>query len=119
MTGLDRLDATQRCMLGIAGSVATHLWRGGCIDDYLPDEEISESDWRLARHDPNAESDDIIIDAIDEVGRLLDLPDGPLWRQLIVESRRLIVSSRPDAPRWWRIERDAVSGADRLQLGEH
>jgi hypothetical protein len=82
-----------RRMLGVAGSVAEHLWHGGWIEDYSPDEAMSESDWHLAGCDPDDEPDDVFLDAIEDVGRLFTR-DGAGWQELIAESRRLIVASR-------------------------
>jgi hypothetical protein len=82
-----------RRMLGVAGSVAEHLWHGGWIEDYSPDEAMSESDWHLAGCDPDDEPDDVFLDAIEDVGRLFTR-NGSGWQELVAESRRLIVASR-------------------------
>jgi hypothetical protein len=83
-----------RRMLGVAGAVAEHLWHGGWIEDYSPDEGMSESDWHLAGwSDPDDEPDDVFLDAIEDVGRLFTR-DGAGWQELIAEARRLIVASR-------------------------
>jgi hypothetical protein len=83
-----------RRMLGVAGAVAEHLWHGGWIEDYSPDEGMSESDWHLAGwSDPDDEPDDVFLDAIEDVGRLFTR-DGAGRQELIAEARRLIVASR-------------------------
>jgi len=79
-------------MVGVAGSVAEHLWLGGWIEDYSPEGSMSESDWHLAGCNPD-EPDDALVDAAGEVGQLFDR-GGPGWRELIAETRRLIVESR-------------------------
>ncbi len=85
-------DIAARRMVGVAGSVAEHLWRGGWVEEYWPDESLSVSDWHLAGCKPD-EPDDAFMDAIAEVGRLL-AREGPEWQALVTESRRLIVESR-------------------------
>ena len=81
-------------MLGVAGAVAEHLWHGGWIEDYSPDEGMSESDWHLAGWcDPDDEPDDVFLDAIEDVGRLFTR-DGAGWQELIAKARRPIVASR-------------------------
>jgi hypothetical protein len=80
VTGLNRLGPLDRCMVGVAGDVAEHLWRGGWIEDFFPD-GMSESDWRLAGCVPD-EPDDALMDAVGEVGQLFHR-GGPGWRQLI------------------------------------
>jgi hypothetical protein len=90
-----QVDDVSRRMVGVAGSIAEHLWHGGWIEEYLPQEEMSESDWRLAGCVPN-QPDDVLMSAIGEVGQLL-ARDGSEWQALIAESRRLIVDSRPSA----------------------
>jgi hypothetical protein len=92
IAGLENADDVSRRMVGVAGSVAAHLWCGGTIEDFSPD-AMSRSDWYFAGCDPN-EPDDALMDAIGEVGRLL-ARDGPIWQELIAESRRLILASRP------------------------
>jgi hypothetical protein len=81
-----------RRMVGVAGSVAEHLWRSEWIEDYWPDEEMSDSDWQLAGCEPG-KPDDLFENAIQEVADLL-VRDGPGWKMLVAESRRLIVASR-------------------------
>lgn len=78
-------------MVGVAGSVAEHLWSGGWIEDFFPD-AMSESDWHLAGCLPD-KPDDALLDAVGEVGQLFHC-GGPDWRELIAETRRLIVESR-------------------------
>ena len=78
-------------MVGVAGSVAEHLWLAGWIDDYFPD-TLSEGDWHLTGCDPD-QPDDALMEAIGEVGQLL-AHEGSGWHELIAESRRLIVASR-------------------------
>lgn len=94
-----QVDDLSRRRVGVAGSIAEHLWHGGWIGEYLRQEEIqeemSESDWRLAGGVPN-EPDDVLISAIGEVGQLL-ARGGSEWQSLIAESRRLIMDSRPSA----------------------
>jgi hypothetical protein len=89
----DEASESGRRMVGIAGSVAEHLWSGGWIEDYSPDEAMSESDWHLAGCDPDDEPDDVLMDAIEDVGRLFTR-DGAGWQELLAEARRLIVASR-------------------------
>ena len=88
-TSLDQLAPLERRMIGVAGSVAEWLWTGGWIEDYYP--EMSESDWRLAGYEPG-KSDDALMDAAEEVGRLL-ARGGDGWQKMVAESRRLIVAS--------------------------
>jgi hypothetical protein len=78
-------------MVGVAGEVAEHLWWGGWIEDFYP-EEMSESDWHLTGCNPD-EPDDALIQAAGKVGELLSR-NGPQWRGLIAEARRLIVLSQ-------------------------
>jgi hypothetical protein len=87
-----RADKFACRMVGVAGSVAEHLWLGGWIDDYFPD-TLSEGDWHLTGCDPD-QPDDALMEAIGEVGQLL-ARDGSGWQELIAESRWLIVASRP------------------------
>jgi hypothetical protein len=87
------VDQLSRRMVGVAGAVAEYLWRGRWIEDFFPEGNMSESDWHLAGCNPD-EPDDAIMDAIGEVGRLFE-HDGFWWQELIAESRRLIVASRP------------------------
>jgi hypothetical protein len=54
-----QVDDLSRRMVGVAGSIAEHLWHGGWIGEYLPQEEMSESDWRMAGCVPN-EPDDVL-----------------------------------------------------------
>jgi hypothetical protein len=86
-----KADDVSRRMVGVAGSVAAHLWCGGCIEDFFLD-AMSKSDWYFAGCDPD-EPDDTLMDAIREVGQML-ARDGAGWQELIAESRRLIVASR-------------------------
>jgi hypothetical protein len=94
---LEKADDVSRRMVGVAGSVAAHLSRGGFIEDYCPEDEgsMSRSDWQMAGCAPNV-PDDLFRDAVGEVGRLL-ARDGAGWKELIAESRRLIFASRPPA----------------------
>jgi hypothetical protein len=94
---LEKADDVSRRMVGVAGSVAAHLWCGGLIEDYCPEDEgsMSRSDWRWAGCAPD-DPDDLFWDAVGEVGRLL-ARDGPVWQELIAESRRLILASRSPA----------------------
>jgi hypothetical protein len=85
-------DEVSRRMVGVAGPVAEYLWRGGWIEDYFPDEAMSESDWHLAGCEPD-KPDDALMDAIGEVGQMF-ARGGSGWQDLIAESRRLIVASR-------------------------
>jgi hypothetical protein len=90
ISDLEKVDDVSRRMVGVAGSLAAHLWCGGRIEDFFPD-AMSRNDWYYAGCDPN--EPDALTDAIGEVGRLL-ARDGPVWQELIAESRRLIVQSR-------------------------
>jgi len=85
-------DEHARRMVGVAGSVADHLWSGGWIEDYSPQGSMSESDWQLAGCVQD-EPDDLLTDAARDVARLL-ARGGSGWQALIAESRWLIVSSR-------------------------
>jgi hypothetical protein len=87
-----RADKFACRMVGVAGSVAEHLWLGGSIDDYFPD-TLPEGDWHLTGCDPD-QPDDAFMEAIGEVGQLL-ARGGSGWQELITESRWLIVASRP------------------------
>jgi hypothetical protein len=87
---LGRLTPQQRRMVGVAGSVAEWLCGGGWIEDYFP--EMSESDWGLAGCEPD-EPDGALMDAVADVGELFER-DGPGWRELMTEARRLVVHSR-------------------------
>jgi hypothetical protein len=82
-----------RRMVGVAGAVAEHLWRGRWIEDYSPEGNMSESDWHLAGCNPD-EPDDAFMHAVEEVGQLFER-DGLGWQELIAESRRLIIAGRP------------------------
>lgn len=81
-----------RRMVGVAGSVADHLWRGGWIEDYSPRGSMSESDWHLAGCVQD-EAHDLLMDAARDVARIL-ARGGSGWQALIAESRWLIISSR-------------------------
>lgn len=90
---LDRLDALQRRMVGCAGAVAELSW---CREDIEPSawaelDLMSPSDWKLCGV---AQLDDLCVEALERLQYLLDPDGGPLWPDLIVESRRLIVESR-------------------------
>src|SRR5882762_8131040 len=74
-----RADKFACRMVGVAGSVAEHLWLGGWIDDYFPD-TLSEGDWHLTGCDPD-QPDDTLMEAIVEVGQLL-AREGSLWHEL-------------------------------------
>ena len=89
MRGADKFS---RRMVGVAGSVAEHLWRGEWIEDYSPEGSMSETDWLLAGCVQDI-PDDQLMDAAGEVSRIL-ARGGPGWQALIAETRRLIVSSR-------------------------
>jgi hypothetical protein len=64
----ERGVASIRRMVGMAGSVAEHLWFGGWIEDHYPD-GMSESDWYLAGCSPSDEPYDPIMEAAEEVAR--------------------------------------------------
>jgi hypothetical protein len=90
--GVREVDELSRRMVGVAGSVAEHLWLGGWIQDYSPEGLMSECDWHLAgcvRDKP----DDKLMEAAGAVARVL-AHGASGWRALIAETRRLIVSSR-------------------------
>ena len=89
-----RADTFACRMVGVAGSVAEHLWLGGGIDDYFPD-TLSEDDWLLTGCHP-AQPDDPLMVAIGEVGQLL-ARGGSGRQELIAESRRLIIACRPSS----------------------
>jgi hypothetical protein len=91
---VDKADQLSRRMIGVAGAVAEHLWQRGWIEDVYPD-GMSETDWALAGCDPD-EPDDLLMDAGEEVGRLFER-DGLRWQELLAETRRLIIASRPSA----------------------
>jgi hypothetical protein len=87
-------DDLARRMVGCAGAVAELCWRGEFVDpDYWTElQMMSPSDWHLSDCEPGVQ-DDLFENAIQEVAHLL-VRDGPGWKMLIAESRRLIVSSR-------------------------
>jgi hypothetical protein len=62
------------------------------MEDYFPDDLMSESDLLLAGCAPG-EPDNALMDAAAEVGRVLDR-GSPGWQELITEARRLIVDAR-------------------------
>ena len=82
-------DPAKRRMIGLAGEVAEHLWRGGVIEDFSPDDAMSDSDWRCAGYEPHC-VDDALEEAAHDVSELLAM----LWAELIREARRLIVEAR-------------------------
>jgi hypothetical protein len=79
-------------MVGVAGSVATHLWCGRSIEDIFPEGSMSECDWHLAGYSVNA-NDAQLMDAVRGVAYLL-VREGPGWQELIAETRWLILDSR-------------------------
>ncbi|OAF11765.1 hypothetical protein AYJ54_07855 [Bradyrhizobium centrolobii] len=91
--GVINIDPHRRRMIGVAGAVAEHLWFGGWIENFDPDDSsISESDWHLAGSEPG-HSDDALWKAVESTGRMLRL-DGPVWPRVLHEARRLIVGAR-------------------------
>ena len=81
-----------RRMIGVAGHVAVWAWMRADARDYFPD-GLSDSDWRITgdRADSWGAA---LLSAASRVRTLLDPDGGPLWPDLIAESRRLIVESR-------------------------
>jgi hypothetical protein len=71
-----RADKFACRMVGVAGSVAEHLWLGGWIDNYFPD-TLSEDDWHLTGCPPR-QPDDALMEAIGEVCQLLARGDFEL-----------------------------------------
>lgn len=95
--GTDRLSMHARRMNGVAGIVAEGLWCGWAVDEldcFFPDYgSMSPRDYSFAGYDPDTWDDDQ-LDAVAEVGKLLDR-GGPLWNRLVGVTRRLIVEARP------------------------
>ena len=93
------LQARQERMIGVAGAVAELSWARAYNNvhelfyDCEWEEIMSPTDWFSTGCDPG--SDDAPLQtAIKKVGRLLHHRDGPLWSELVLVARALIVKSR-------------------------
>lgn len=88
------LSPFDRRMIACAGEAAELIWEKSEPEpfDWWCPEAMSPSDWKLAECEPG-EPDELCCEAIEELARLLSR-DGPLWRDVTHEARRLIVDER-------------------------
>ena len=94
---LKKLSLRRQMMIGIAGFVAERSWERytkpeewqlDYAEALVEPDEMSKTDWALARHRPGDPTSKL-VQACADVDALL-LPGGLLWSALLVETRRLM-----------------------------